>query len=127
MHKYTVLHNNKITYLSSSLTYVSQDKRQTKEIISQLEVFTKAKFHNFSLKCTEHRVIDFCTKYCQQNLQKKPKKRLRLGFLNLKDNAGANKNKQISRFSKMKVRAFLPSVSVAGTDVNLQFNKISEN
>ena len=72
-------------------------------------------------------MIDFCTKYCQQNLQKKPKKRLRLGFLNLKDNAGANKNKQISRFSKMKVRAFLPSVSVAGTDVNLQFNKISEN
>ena len=36
-------------------------------------------------------MLDFCTKYYQQNLQKKPKKLLRLGFLKLKDNADANK------------------------------------
>lgn len=72
-------------------------------------------------------MLDFCTKYCQQNLQKKPKKLLILGFLKQKDNADANKNKQISRFIIMKVRAFLPSISVAGTDVSLQFNKIRKS
>ena len=50
-----------------------------------------------------------------------------LGFLNLKDNADAKKNKQISRFIIMKVRAFLPSISVAGTDVSLQFYKIRKS
>ena len=72
-------------------------------------------------------MLDFCTKYCQQNLQKKPKKLLILGFLKQKDNADANKNKQISRFIIMKVRAFLPSIAVAGTDVSLQFNKIRKS
>ena len=38
-----------------------------------------------------------------------------------------NKNKQISRFIIIKVRAFLPSISVTGTDVSLQFNKIRQS
>ena len=45
---------------------------------------------------------------------------LKLGFLKLKDNADANKNKQISRFNIIQVRAFLSSISVGG----LLFNKI---